>query len=75
MTTKKQLSKEDKMEEGSVSEIVPRCIKNKKYDKALYYLEMMEMVAPDSVVTYMHKAEALIGLKQYKQAQKVFTRR
>ena len=68
---KKQLSKEDKMEEGSVYEIVPRCIKNKKYDKALYYLEMMEMVAPDSVVTYMHKAEALIGLKQYKQAQKV----
>ncbi|MFT5724009.1 MAG: tetratricopeptide (TPR) repeat protein [Bacteroidia bacterium] len=61
---KSKLSKEGRAEEGSVYEIVPRCLADKKYNKALYYIEMMEMVAPDSAITYLLKAKAYVGLNK-----------
>jgi tetratricopeptide (TPR) repeat protein len=68
---KSKLSKEGRAEEGSVYEIVPQCIAEKKFNKALYYIEMMEMVAPDSSITYLLKAQAYIGLNQKALALKV----
>jgi protein O-mannosyl-transferase len=65
---KANLSKEDKAEEGSVYEIVPKCLSEGKYDKALYYLELMDFVAADSAITYIYRAQALIALNQKSEA-------
>lgn len=68
---KSKLSEKDMDEGGSVYEIVPKAIQVGEYDKALFYIDMMQYVAPDSVMTYIYKAVALIGVKQYAEAQSV----
>lgn len=71
---KSKLTDADRAEEGSVYVIVPKALEAKKYDKALFYIDMMEYVAADSFITYAYRAEALIGLGQANEAKQVLNK-